>query len=159
MKFHTTMAALALHAAASVPAVAEDSPDFGDDSSEYARDGECDDVRFVGEGMAEALLTDNIGKDATDCSAAFKAGSIERNPLFADPATNGVYDFGDNTSSFAYDGICDDIRFVGPHSPETLYLAEDIGHDASDCREGVEAGELTWQANAAEIEMGLTVGD
>ena len=159
MKFLTTAAALVLSVSASVPAAAREAPDFGDDSSEYSGDGECDDVRFVGEGMAADLLTDSIGKDATDCSAAFTAGLIEHNPLFANPTRDGEYDYGDNSSTFAYDGTCDDIRFVGAHSVETLYLAEDIGHDASDCREGVEAGELTWQANAREFELGLMVDE
>ena len=50
--------------------------DFGDDSSEWANDGECDDPRFVGSNMAEVLLDEDTGKDATDCRAAFEQGLI-----------------------------------------------------------------------------------
>ena len=95
-------------------------------------------------------------------SASVPAAAREA-PDFGDDSSeysgDGEYDYGDNSSTFAYDGTCDDIRFVGAHSVETLYLAEDIGHDASDCREGVEAGELTWQANAREFELGLMVDE
>ncbi|WP_340692737.1 hypothetical protein [Hyphomonas sp.] len=50
--------------------------DFGDDSGEYAHDGTCDDVRFTGEGRSILLTDSHIGKDASDCRAAYKAGTI-----------------------------------------------------------------------------------
>lgn len=54
-----------------------DGIDFGDDSSRWARDGECDDPRFEGPGMtATTLLEADIGHDATDCSAAYRAGNL-----------------------------------------------------------------------------------
>lgn len=52
------------------------SINFGDDSSEWANDGECDDPRFVGAAMAEVLLDEDTAKDATDCRAAFEQGLI-----------------------------------------------------------------------------------
>ena len=51
-------------------------PDFGDDSSEWARDGECDDPRFEGEGSADTLLDANAYHDATDCRTLLGQGRI-----------------------------------------------------------------------------------
>ena len=45
-------------------------PDFGDDSSEWARDGECDDPRFEGEGSAETTVDAN----ASNVAHKFRAG-------------------------------------------------------------------------------------
>lgn len=50
--------------------------DFGDNSSAFANDGECDDPRFEGDGMAFVSLDDDRGKDANDCRAAYEAGTI-----------------------------------------------------------------------------------
>ncbi len=50
--------------------------DFGDNSSAYANDGECDDPRFEGEGMAFVSFDEDLGRDADDCRAAFEAGTI-----------------------------------------------------------------------------------
>ncbi len=51
--------------------------DFGDDSSEWANDGECDDPRFEGSGMtATTLLESDALSDATDCKTAFEAGRL-----------------------------------------------------------------------------------
>jgi hypothetical protein len=50
--------------------------EFGDDSSTWANDGECDDPRFVGRGMATTLLAEDLGRDASDCKALFDAGDI-----------------------------------------------------------------------------------
>src|SRR5690606_22746633 len=50
--------------------------DFGDDSSPWANDGECDDPRFEGSGSATELVDSDILKDATDCRAAYEAGTV-----------------------------------------------------------------------------------
>lgn len=59
--------------------VAEDGTiDFGDDEGEYANDGECDDLRFIGSGMtATGLIQDDIMHDATDCRTAYEAGKLK----------------------------------------------------------------------------------
>mgnify|MGYP000566094115 CR=1 FL=1 len=51
---------------------------FGDDDGDYAKDGQCDDPRFVGAGMAsmDSLLIDDVLHDASDCKAAFDAGEL-----------------------------------------------------------------------------------
>ena len=101
--------------------------DFGDDSSEWAKDDECDDPRFAGTGMAENPVDADIGRDATDCEAAFAAGTVtlaENQPqsgnggsdassVFAAIATR--IDFGDDSGDFPNDGECDDPDFVGFH--------------------------------------------
>ena len=50
-------------------------PDFGDNSSRWANDGECDDPRFEGEGSAATLLDGDRGHDATDCRSLFEPGT------------------------------------------------------------------------------------
>lgn len=52
--------------------------DFGDDSSRWANDNECDDKRFTGAGMtATPLLDEDVGHDATDCRTAYEAGRLQ----------------------------------------------------------------------------------
>ncbi|GAA4644154.1 hypothetical protein GCM10023115_21140 [Pontixanthobacter gangjinensis] len=131
--------------------------DFGDNSSDFAGDGECDDVRFVGAGMAESLLTDSIGKDADDCKAAYENGRLEFNALFAVPTADSPIDYGDNSADFANDGECDDIRFTGDYSDEVIYLADSIGHDANDCRAAMQSGEARWQGNEIKPNFGMDI--
>ena len=54
------------------------SIDFGDDSSEWAYDGECDDVRFTGdpEHLGITLDDGHVRRDATDCRTLFQQGRI-----------------------------------------------------------------------------------
>ena len=105
--------------------------DFGDDASQWSNDGECDDPRFVGPGMTSTvLLEEDVRHDATDCRTAYEAGLLDVN-------------FGDDASQWSNDGECDDPRFSGPGMTNTALLAEDILHDATDCRIAFEAGLLT----------------
>jgi hypothetical protein len=53
---------------------------FGDDSGGFPNDGECDDPRFQGRGAAMELYDDNILGDATDCRAAYEAGTVIYQP-------------------------------------------------------------------------------
>lgn len=147
-------------------APASDGVDFGDDSSQWAKDGECDDPRFAGTGSATELLEADSGHDATDCRAAYEAGTIAAAPdtaadaaeaaaTGATPGTPGtpegaLPDFGDDTSEWAKDGECDDPRFGGPGSATEL-LEADSGHDATDCRTAYEAGTVTLGGNATAM--------
>lgn len=133
--------------------------DFGNDQSEYANDGECDDVRFQGSAMASVQNTDHIGRDATDCQTAFEAGNVELNPLYAEPASVADIVYGDDTARFANDGECDDIRFTGDYATQLVYQPQDIGHDASDCRAAVESGDAVWQGATATPEYGITLDE
>jgi len=108
---------------------------FGDDSGEWTADGECDDRRFYGAGMAESLTWEHLGRDATDCSTAYQAGTIT--PwIFTDAlaATScEAVDFGDDDGEYPNDYECDDYRFEGRGAAMRL-VPETIGHDASDCQ-------------------------
>ncbi|MBE0581300.1 hypothetical protein [Devosia sp.] len=119
--------------------------DFGDNSSEWANDGECDDPRFTGTGSAAETLDVDILKDAADCQAAYDAGTV----TFVGGGTDvAVIDYGDDTSQWAKDGECDDPRFSGTGVANEL-LDADIAHDATDCRAAVEAGTATFNGGAS----------
>lgn len=135
------------------------SLDFGDNTAEYASDGECDDARFIGNGMSDVLLTDSIGKDSADCKAAFDAKTITLNRLHVIPDDNTPIIFGDNTSEFANDGECDDIRFAGKDADEMIFIFDDIGHDGDDCKTAFEAGYVKWQGDTATPQRGISAQD
>ncbi|MCZ6474910.1 MAG: PPC domain-containing protein, partial [Gammaproteobacteria bacterium] len=108
---------------------------FGDDSGDWANDGECDDPRFEGERMASVLLDEDTYRDATDCEDLFSQGLIV---LRAD-AASGRIDFGDDSSTWARDGECDDPRFAG--AGVAAYLTDaDLYRDATDCRDLFDQG-------------------
>ncbi|MEO6716522.1 MAG: hypothetical protein ABIM50_04660 [Novosphingobium sp.] len=70
---HGTPAATATTAASHIQ--------WGDDSSKYSKDGECDDKRFSGPGMTTTpLLDSDIQHDATDCRSAFNQGRLTLRP-------------------------------------------------------------------------------
>ena len=54
------------------------SIDFGDDSSRWANDGECDDTRFTGDPSYLGITFDDghVGRDASDCRQLFHEGHI-----------------------------------------------------------------------------------
>ena len=128
--------------------------DFGDNSSEYKDDGECDDPQFIGPGMASMLAANDELRDAADCEAKFIAGLVVLKDTaaatpppeqLATPATPGTpspevsaVDFGDDTSAYANNNECDDLRFVG-EGMDVVLQEGDIGHDATDCRTLVES--------------------
>ena len=49
---------------------------LGDDSSDWANDGKCDDIRFEGQGTASITDTSDIGRDNSDCQRALDLGTI-----------------------------------------------------------------------------------
>lgn len=124
------------------PAAAQ-SVDFGDDSSQWARDGECDDKRFTGSGMtATPLLDEDVGHDATDCAKAFKAGTITLRTVATEDLVIDGINFGTDDGEWANDNECDDKRFSGPGMTNTILLDEDIGRDATDCANAYQAGRI-----------------
>ena len=140
--------------AASVPQAAfAQNIDFGDDNSRFAKDGECDDMRFSGAGMTDTTLIDSdIRHDATDCRTAYNQGRLTYQggrraggPASSGYATSGVNHiiWGDDASRYAKDGECDDKRFRGPGMTSTPLLDSDIKHDATDCRAAFSAGRLS----------------
>lgn len=127
--------------------------DFGDDASRFAKDGECDDMRFSGPGMTDTLLIDSdILHDATDCRTAYNQGRLtyngghrnqpqQQDTGYADSGVNHII-WGDDASRYAKDGECDDKRFAGPGMTNTPLLDSDVKHDATDCRTAFEQGRL-----------------
>ncbi len=116
--------------------------DFGNNSSQWAYDGECDDPRFVGAGMDEILLDEDAYADAADCQALYQKGIIQLRGGSTKTVSGG--NFGDNASQWAYDGECDDPRFTGP-GVDGILLDEDRGHDAADCRALYNNGQVRWK--------------
>ena len=52
--------------------------DFGDNSGDYVNDDTCDDNRFTGEGRSILQTDSQVKRDADDCIAAYRAGTINR---------------------------------------------------------------------------------
>ncbi len=50
--------------------------EWGDNTSRWANDGECDDDRFAGPGMADILVESDRFHDAADCRRLYEAGLI-----------------------------------------------------------------------------------
>ena len=112
---------------------------FGDDSSEWANDGECDDARFTGPALTSTpLLEEDVLADATDCRIGFEAGDLKLLGVAAD----GTVEFGNDSGEWSNDGECDDMRFEGPGMTATVLLQADIMTDATDCRDAFNAGQL-----------------
>ncbi len=135
---------------------------FGDDTSQWSNDDECDDPRFEGNGAADVLLDEDAFRDATDCEAAHSAGTIqltEDGAAMAPPVLLPLPDnvaFGDDTSPWANDGECDDPRFVGQDA-SAKNIPEDAGHDATDCTRSFQRGDLGLIGGAASYQIDATV--
>lgn len=112
---------------------------WGDNSSQWANDDECDDPRFTGPGADETMLDVDMYRDANDCRSLHNQGLVWLKPTSS--SGSGGIEWGDNTSRWANDGECDDPRFAGPNIAKTL-LDEDRFHDANDCRAAYQAGQL-----------------
>jgi len=122
------------------------APNFGDDSSQWAQDGECDDPRFQGSGMASTLIDADRFSDATDCRLLFNQGRITM------IGSGGNVNFGDDSSQWSQDGECDDPRFQGTGMASTLVDADRFS-DATDCRDLFNLGRITL-VSTAPVEFG-----
>lgn len=111
--------------------------EWGDDSSRWADDGECDDPRFAGPAAAATVLEEDRMSDASDCRWLFKRMRI----VLVTPVESDGIVWGDNSSPWANDGECDDPRFTGPGAATTL-LEENLMRDANDCRILFERGAI-----------------
>lgn len=49
---------------------------WGDDSSQWANDGDCDDPRFDGPWAHSVLLPEDAMRDATDCRQRYERGEV-----------------------------------------------------------------------------------
>ncbi len=133
--------------------------DLGGDTSEWVFDGECDDPRFEGMGMARDPLTVDQARDATDCVKGLLSGAVElKLPRLQDGT---VLSFGDNAGAWAGDGVCNDSRFVAdPRWPDdALPVVDARHHDGADCEQGFLERRV-WPAWAlSEDSKGLVFGD
>ena len=66
------------------------APNFGDDSSQWSQDGECDDPRFQGAGMASTLIDADRFSDATDCRDLYNLGRITLRDGDTSPGANPI---------------------------------------------------------------------
>ncbi len=158
-----TVLGLALTLAIAAPTFAAAAIDFGDNSSEWANDTECDDPRFEGAGMADEVEDTDTLKDAADCQAAFEAGTItlkaaEIAPPPASDDTTAAIDFGDDTGQYPKDGDCDDPRFTGAGAIESAEAVDEM-HDATDCKAAFDAGTITLKVAGQTTATQPLIGD
>jgi len=111
--------------------------EWGDDSGDWANDGECDDLRFTGSGAASLMMFSNLKRDSSDCRELFVQGQIE----LRYPESDSGIRWGDDSSRWANDGECDDPRFKGPGAAWEL-VETDRYRDASDCQWLFERGQV-----------------
>ncbi len=129
------------------PAMSEiiiDGIRFGDDSGSVANDGECDDRRFSGPGMAQRLSWENMARDASDCSSLYRSGAVylwEEQSAQLATACQAI-DFGDDSGEYPNDYECDDYRFEGRGVGMHLFSGAS-GTDASDCSRLCDYGMLS----------------
>lgn len=152
MTLKSAAAALALFAGGALPALAQDAAqiNFGDDTSAWSRDGECDDPRFVGEGVADFTEAADMFRDAFDCRALFEKGVIslsEDAPMEPPPLRVDGIQFGADTSDWAMDGECDDPRFSGEGMASPPLETQDAYADRTDCLAFWQAGSLTYNGD------------
>lgn len=107
---------------------------YGDDSSDWANNNECDDRRFIGSTMTTILNNEDVGRDATDCKAGVNSGALKVWSLADSMAATqcAAIDFGNDSGEFANDDECDDARFEGLGMASSVGQ-DHIGTDASDC--------------------------
>lgn len=124
--------------------------DFGDDAGEYAKDGECEDRRFIGLGMGSLVSAEAQKHDATDCKRLFDAGLLKLVDGGKGRSSTicSKINFGDNSSDYADDGECDDYRFDGTGADAALNLG-DLARDRNDCKKLCESGAI-WLRVPAE---------
>ena len=131
----------------SIAWIETDIPDtgimFGGNGSNYAYDGECDDPRFTGVGVAGTAEWRDVEKDAVDCWRAVK-GARATLKITATPDAN-VW-FGDDNSKRAFNVECDDPRFEGVGMAEILHR-EYVGRDATDCAGAFLGSRITRNLN------------
>ncbi|NVJ94524.1 MAG: hypothetical protein HWD91_02955 [Marivivens sp.] len=159
MRVVLVAAAIALLAASPLAA---QTINFGDDASQWSNDGECDDPRFEGKGMTTTpLLDSDIMHDASDCEAAFNAGTIALSAsaqagmkgghvAAPEPVIVDGINFGDDSGEWSMDGECDDRRFYGSAMASSVSWTY-VGADATDCSVAYLNGDVKlWDYNDAK---------
>lgn len=142
------------------------SIEFGNDEGSFPGDNECDDPRFEGPGAFSG--GDDVLGDATDCRNLLYQGAVSfigdegiqdrDDDFFGDEVDLADMEFGDDASTWANDGECDDPRFAGNGAADS-FSDEDAYHDATDCSELYATGDIfyvgtTWD-DGGIIERGV----
>lgn len=124
-----------------------DGTELGDDSYEWAKDGQCDDARFEGDGMAISPSRDAIKKDRSDCSYGFQTGALTLAETLPEPVEREYdgLDFGTDKGQYAGDNECDDPRFIGVGMGTVALDASNLGNDRKDCLDLYKAGKLVFK--------------
>ena len=100
-------------------------------------------------------IPDDTAADATDCKAAVDAGTASIRTVYTPeyaagaPYDSSAIDFGDNTSDYADDAVCDDPRFEGP-GVAGYVIDDDLKRDSADCKTAFEAGQIVLIEAAGE---------
>ncbi|MCM8556807.1 hypothetical protein [Sphingomicrobium sediminis] len=123
------MAGVSCLAGAAIAQDANEMIDFGDDTSQWANDGECDDWRFQGDGMATFLDEESVGHDATDCRAGYEAGAltIRTEPYDPDEAIDAMV--ADVVEVSSYERAMLPYRLVAEPNAEAMATI-DFGDDS-----------------------------
>ena len=105
------------------------SIDFGDDSSMWANDGECDDPRFQGSGMAMTLLDSDIRRDATDCRLGVEAGRLRVRDTAGGTASGGqtVNGVAEDIQASTADGSIVNLHSDGTWTPVQTQTPQSSG--------------------------------
>jgi len=145
----TLFSIVTVAAFAALPALAQeagqvvDGISFGDDSGDYANDRECDDRRFTGPAMATVLGWPLVGRDASDCIAAYQSGQVTlwvMGDALAKTQCEAI-NFGSDDGEFPLDDECDDPRFEGPATAFGMSISN-LGQDATDCSRACTFGTI-----------------
>jgi DUF971 family protein len=83
--------------------------DFGDDQSQWANDGECDDPRFSGAGSAAIVIEQDRLHDASDCRDFYESGLLR---VVVEPSTLGELSAGAREGQLQA-GVIERYRFQG----------------------------------------------
>ncbi len=96
--------------------------DFGDNSSIWAHDGQCDDPRFAGRGMSALLLDLDMFHDAQDCRELYQEDSIRILPgsslILGGRFERGSLRLGDDTRSNG--SYTDSYTFIADRGDSSL---------------------------------------
>jgi len=133
--------------------------ELGDDSGRWPDDGQCDDPRFIGEGMSPSPDHPEIEKDRSDCSYGFQVGELTLADELPPPLVSVIdgIDFGHDKGTYPTDNECDDPRFAGAGMATIALDPANIGGDRTDCLDAYQNGLV--RSIEASVLDGVDFGD
>lgn len=104
-----------------------DGIEFGDDASDFAHDGECDDPRFRGIGSSSSFLDSDRFHDASDCRTLYLQGRVE---FVANPRPPlAVLELGGEYRGRLATGQVDPFTFMGAAGSEVYFVLSSTEFD------------------------------